>query len=280
MITQTINHLIDHTKLDASANRDSLLVLAKEALAYRFHSICIRPQFIRELAPIYRCSAVISFPENKMSFDPKKDELEPFINSFFVNTTQKDFLAEAEKAIQDGALELDPVMNPQHLLTELPISINPIYQDLTALIDLILDMENFFINKYENMENLNIWIKPIFSCELLNDDQIKYSVEILARVASYYKQKQEKMNSSLKINLSYKNSTGFIEVKDVEALANPELIHKIKNLLDLYDKETLVQIKAAGGIRSYEDAIKIINITNDRLSHIGTSKGIQLCDTV
>jgi len=41
-----------------------------------------------------------------------------------------------------------------------------------------------------------------------------------------------------------------------------------------------VQIKAAGGIRSYEDAINIINITNERLSHIGTSKGIQLCETI
>ena len=81
-------------------------------------------------------------------------------------------------------------------------------------------------------------------------------------------------------NISYKNSTGFIEVKGLEAQANPELIRKIKNLLDLYDKEPFVQIKAAGGIRSYEDSLKIINITNERLSHLGTSKGIQLCETI
>ena len=74
MITQTINHLIDHTKLDINASPDSLLVLAKEAVAYRFNSICIRPAFIKNLAPIYRCSAVISFPENKISYDPEKDK--------------------------------------------------------------------------------------------------------------------------------------------------------------------------------------------------------------
>jgi deoxyribose-phosphate aldolase len=280
MITQTINHLIDHTKLDINASPDSLLILAKEAVAYRFNSICIRPAFIKDLAPVYRCSAVISFPENKISYDPEKDKLDELIEKFFLKTERAALLEECEIALRDGALELDPVMNPKYLLNEVPITVNPIYEDLTSIIDKIFDLESLFTNKYENLEDLHICLKPIFSCELLNDEQLKYSVEILARVAHYYKQKKEKLNSSLKINISYKNSTGFIEVKGLEAQANPELIRKIKNLLDLYDKEPFVQIKAAGGIRSYEDAIKIINITNERLSHLGTSKGIQLCETI
>lgn len=279
MITQTINHLIDHTKLDINASPDSLLILAKEAIAYRFNSICIRPVFIKNLAPIYRCSAVISFPQNKISYDPDKDKLDELIEKFFLKTERTALLEECEIALRDGALELDPVMNPKYLLNEVPITINPIYEDLISIIDKIFDLESLFTNKYENLEDLHICLKPIFSCELLNDEQLKYSVEILARVAHYYKQKKEKLNSSLKINISYKNSTGFIEVKGLEAQANPELIRKIKNLLDLYDREPFVQIKAAGGIRSYEDAIKIINITHERLSHLGTSKGIQLCET-
>jgi len=279
MITQTINHLIDHTKLDINASPDSLLILAKEAIAYRFNSICIRPVFIKNLAPIYRCSAVISFPQNKISYDPDKDKLDELIEKFFLKTERTALLEECEIALRDGALELDPVMNPKYLLNEVPITINPIYEDLISIIDKIFDLESLFTNKYENLEDLHICLKPIFSCELLNDEQLKYSVEILARVAHYYKQKKEKLNSSLKINISYKNSTGFIEVKGLEAQANPELIRKIKNLLDLYDREPFVQIKAAGGIRNYEDAIKIINITRERLSHLGTSKGIQLCET-
>jgi deoxyribose-phosphate aldolase len=280
MITQTINHLIDHTKLDINTSLDSLLILAKEAVAYRFNSICIRPTYIKDLAPVYRCSAVISFPENKISYDPEKDNLEEFIEIFFLKVERAALLDECEIALRDGALELDPVINPKYLFNEVPISVNPIYEDLTSIIDKIFDLESLFINKYENLENLDICLKPIFSCELLNAEQLKYSVEILARVAHYYKQKKEKLNSSLKINISYKNSTGFIEVKGLEAQANPELIRKIKNLLDLYDKEPFVQIKAAGGIRSYEDAIKIINITHERLSHLGTSKGIQICETI
>ena len=280
MITQTINHLIDHTKLDINASPDSLLILAKEAVAYRFNSICIRPAFIKDLAPVYRCSVVISFPENKISYDPEKDKLDELIEKFFLKTERAALLEECEIALRDGALELDPVMNPKYLLNEVPITVNPIYEDLTSIIDKIFDLESLFTNKYENLEDLHICLKPIFSCELLNDEQLKYSVEILARVAHYYKQKKEKLNSSLKVNISYKNSTGFIEVKGLEAQANPELIRKIKNLLDLYDKEPFVQIKAAGGIRSYEDALKIINITNERLSHLGTSKGIQLCETI
>jgi len=280
MITQTINHLIDHTNLDPKASKDSLLVLAKEALAYRFNSICIRPQSVRELAPIYRCSAVISFPLEKMSYQPGEDNLEDFIDKFFLNPSLEAVLEECETALRDGALELDPVMNPKHLIEELPISLNPIYQSLTSIIDRIFDLESLFLNKYDNLEAVDICLKPIFSCELLNDNQLKYSVEILAKVAQYYKLKRDKLNSSLKINISYKNSTGFIEVAGLAAQANPDLIRKIKNLLDLYDKEPYVQIKAAGGIRSYEDAINIINITNERLSHIGTSKGIQLCETI
>ena len=280
MITQTINHLIDHTNLDLTASKDSLLVLAKEALAYRFNSICIRPQFVRDLAPIYRCSAVISFPLEKISYNAATDKLDDFISRFFLDLPLEVVLEEVETALRDGALELDPVMNPKYLMQELPITVNPVYQCLTAIIDRIFDLESLFLNKYDSLEAVNICLKPIFSCELLNDDQLKYSVEIIARVAQYYKLKRDKLNSSLKINISYKNSTGFIELEGLKAQANPELIRKIKNLLDLYDKEPYVQIKAAGGIRSYEDAINIINITNERLSHIGTSKGIQLCETI
>ena len=89
MITQTINHLIDHTKLDINASPDSLLILAKEAVAYRFNSICIRPAFIKDLAPVYRCSAVISFPENKIPYDPEKDKLDELIEKFFLKTETK-----------------------------------------------------------------------------------------------------------------------------------------------------------------------------------------------
>ena len=192
-------------------------------------------------------------------------------------------LEEYKLALRAGALELDPVMNPLYLMSELPIKLNPIYIELTKAIDTCFELEREIYSK-QNLDpdtSLSIAIKPIFSCELLNLEQIKYSVEIISKVFEYYKAKQEYGNSTLKIQLTYKNSTGFIEIEGSEtAQANPQLITFIKNLLDLYDKNSTIQIKAAGGIRSYEDALELIKIANERLSHIGTSAGIKICETL
>ena len=165
-------------------------------------------------------------------------------------------LSEVKNSLLDGALELDPVINVKHLVTELPIKSNHIYEELTAIIDECFKHERDILEKQkiDTDSNLTIYIKPIFSCELLYiSEQIKYSVEILAKVFDYYKAKPEYENSNLKIVLAYKNSTGFIDIEGSDkAQANPELITEIKNLLDLYDKNSAIQIKAAGGIKTYE----------------------------
>ena len=65
MITQTFNHLIDHTNLKSETKLEDLIVLAKEAEAYRFNSVCIRPEFVKQISQLYNCSAVIKFPKEK-----------------------------------------------------------------------------------------------------------------------------------------------------------------------------------------------------------------------
>ncbi|NQY79723.1 MAG: hypothetical protein HRT47_05360 [Candidatus Caenarcaniphilales bacterium] len=286
MITQTFNHLIDHTNLKPEAKLEDLIVLAKEAEAYRFNSVCIRPEFIKQISPLYKCSAVINFPKEKAIFESPKGTAEEqeknlleFCDHFFVKHKLDEMLSEVEQSLLDGALELDPVINVKHLVNEKPIKSNHIYEELTAIIDECLNLERELSTLHQS-EKVNVFLKPIFSCELLNDAQLKYSIEILAAVSQYYKNKPEYENSNIRIDIAYKNSTGFIETGKDEAAANAELIQKIKNLLDLYDKKSTIQIKAAGGIQSYEDALKLINLGKERLSHLGTSSGIKICETL
>lgn len=284
MITQTFNHLIDHTNLKPEAKLEELIVLAKEAEAYRFNSVCIRPEFIKQISPLYKCSAVINFPKEKASLASKEGTVEEqnkalleFCDKFFIKHKLADILEEVTQSLLDGALELDPVINVKYLINETPIKSNHIYEELTAIIDKCLSLERELSNLHQS-ESINIFIKPIWSCELLNDAQLKYSIEILSAVSHYYKNKPEFENSNIKIEIAYKNSTGFIETD--KPAANPELIQKIKNLLDLYDNKSIIQIKAAGGIRSYEDVIELIELGKERLSHIGTSSGIKICETL
>lgn len=284
MITQTFNHLIDHTNLKPETKLEELIVLAKEAEAYRFNSVCIRPEFIKQISPLYKCSAVINFPREKAKLpsitgtkEEQRNSLLEFCDNFFVKHELKELLSEVEKSLLDGALELDPVMNVKHLIDETPIKSNHIYEELTAIIDECLNLERDLSNLHQS-ESVNIFIKPIWSCELLTDAQLKYSIEILSAVSQYYKNKPEFKSSNIKIDIAYKNSTGFIET-DIAA-ANPELIQKIKNLLDLYDKKSIIQIKAAGGISTYEDALELIKLGKERLSHLGTSSAIKICETL
>ena len=276
MITQTFNHFIDHTNLKPESKLEDLIVLAKEAEVFRFNSVCIRPEFIKAISPLYKCSAVINFPREKMKF---KDNLEEFCDQFFVKHKLEDMLSEVKMALRDGALELDPVMNVKHLLEELPVKSNHLYEELIAIIQETLKLERELLDLHQVESSLKIYLKPIWSCELLNDQQIKYSVEILNAVAKAYKNMPEFEHSSVKIFIAYKNSTGFIDCESAEVAANAGLIRAIKNYLDFYDNNSVISIKAAGGIKTYEHALELIQIAKERLSHLGTSSGIKICET-
>lgn len=88
--------LIDHTNLDPAAETDDILKLCDEASEWRFASVCVNPCYVALASETLKgtgvkvCS-VVGFPLGANVMSSK--------------------VYEAERAYQDGALEIDMVMN-------------------------------------------------------------------------------------------------------------------------------------------------------------------------
>ncbi|MBP7294513.1 MAG: deoxyribose-phosphate aldolase [Acidobacteria bacterium] len=92
----TLAGMIDHTILKPDAVRDDIVKLAREALQYGFAAVCVNACWVPLVAEILRGSAVktcavVGFPLGAMVTELK--------------------VAEARRAIADGAAEVDMVIN-------------------------------------------------------------------------------------------------------------------------------------------------------------------------
>lgn len=91
-----INKYIDHTVLKATASEDDIIALCREAREYEFFSVCVNSAYVSlakknlEGSKVKVCS-VVGFPLGAMSTEAK--------------------IFEAERAVKDGAGEIDMVMN-------------------------------------------------------------------------------------------------------------------------------------------------------------------------
>ncbi len=288
--TIKLNSLIDHTLLKEEAQLDEIIKVTKEAKEYGFHSVCVRPEWVKEVASQYRCSAVIAFPDDFIQCNSERD----LVKAMEI-IGEEDFdikMLEFRKAIEAGALELDPVMPVAKLEIEDIQEQDKLKEELDEYFRIareyeIKDSEKLLAkNKAINPDDdFTLFIKPIFSCECLNDEELELSVSIFAEAVLEFKTE----NPESKIRFAYKNSTGFIkglddikqEAGDKDAhpqacQATPELISKIATHLNFFDPEKSISIKAAGGIKDKASAEKIIEAAGGRLSHLGTSNSIKL----
>lgn len=91
-----INNYIDHTLLKAVATEEDILQLCQEAREYEFFSVCVNSTYVAlatkalEGTEVKICS-VVGFPLGAMSTEAK--------------------IFEAKKAVEDGASEIDMVLN-------------------------------------------------------------------------------------------------------------------------------------------------------------------------
>ncbi|QNU66965.1 deoxyribose-phosphate aldolase [Ruminiclostridium herbifermentans] len=88
--------LIDHTALKPDTTREQIILLCKEAIEYKFASVCVNPCYVKlcsELLKDYsiKVCTVIGFPLGA--------------------TTTATKVAEAEEAVKNGATEVDMVIN-------------------------------------------------------------------------------------------------------------------------------------------------------------------------
>lgn len=206
--------------------------LAKEAIDNGIFAVMIRPNYVSEIKKyiLERNSnvvvgTVIGFHEGTYSVDEK--------------------LAEAEKAIADGADELDFVINYNAYLKG----------------DLDLVKDEFIKCTQLCLEHHKI-AKWIIEIAALTDEQIAD----LTKSISTWSEEHFPENEWSKIFV--KSSTGFYETQDGKP--NGATFEGIKIMLDNAGK---LPVKAAGGVRTPEDAEKMINMGVKR---IGTSSALAL----
>ncbi|ALV21180.1 MAG: deoxyribose-phosphate aldolase [Carnobacterium sp.] len=95
-MAEKLNHYIDHTLLKPEATENQIKTLCDEAMDYHFMSVCVNPTWVKKAAAFLtgsdvRVCTVIGFP-----LGANTPELKAF---------------EARNAIQNGATEVDMVIN-------------------------------------------------------------------------------------------------------------------------------------------------------------------------
>jgi len=140
MITMEINKFIDHTILKAMATREDIKKLCDEAKEYGFYSVCVNGTnveyaFSQVKDSDVKVAAVVGFPLGAMAADVK--------------------VFEAKKAIEDGASEIDMVIN------------------IGALKDRDYDLVENEIRKIKEAIGSNVLKVIIETCYLTDDEKVK-----------------------------------------------------------------------------------------------------------
>lgn len=213
LIIMEINKYIDHTLLKPTATEKEIMNLCKEAIEYKFYSVCVNSCYVRLAKELTKNSSVkvcsvVGFPLGASSTKAK--------------------VFEAAQAIEDGAQEIDMVINMGLLKS----------QNYLAVLKDITDVK-VAIGK--------IPLKVILEISELSKNEIIKASEICLDAKADF----------------VKTSTGFSK-----SGATLTAVRIIKKTI----KEQ-AKIKASGGIRDYETALKYVEAGADRL---GTSSGIAI----
>ena len=209
----SLSSLIDHTNLRPDALHSDIEILCKEAVQYKFASVCINPVYVSYAKSILKdenpkvCS-VVGFPLGADSEEMK--------------------YAEARFLIFQGVDEIDMVMNTAFLKER--------------KIDLVKNE----IKKVVEAADGNC-VKVIIETSLLNQDEKALACNIVMESGAAF----------------VKTSTGFSS-----SGATLEDVRLIKKLVG--DR---VGIKASGGIKTKNEALKLIEAGATR---IGTSRGVEI----
>ena len=218
--------------LSKTEHLEKVISLIQEAIDHNFKLIMIRPdqvQLAKEMIVKARSKVtigtVISFPEGTNSLEDK--------------------LTEAQKAIENGADDLDFVCNYQAFING----------DLETVKEEILRGTQLGLQH-------NKIVKWIIEVAALNEKQIiQYCTLIKKLVVSNFKEE-------LYHHVFIKSSTGFYVTEN--NLPNGATVPAIIMMLE---NGSPLSIKAAGGVRTYEEAVEMIKLGVKR---IGTSSALAI----
>jgi deoxyribose-phosphate aldolase len=208
-----LNRYIDHTLLSASATEADILQLCEEALEYNFYSVCVNSCYVSIAKQALgksnvKICTVVGFPLGAMSTEAK--------------------IFEAKKAVEQGASEIDMVINIGRLKSKNHVAVLKDISNVKRAIGLIP-------------------LKVILEISELSKNEMVKACEICIDAKADF----------------LKTSTGFS--KSGATLTAVKIMKKtVKDEL---------KIKASGGIRDAETALKYIEVGAHR---IGCSAGVAM----
>ena len=224
-----LNNLIDYTYLKDDATIDNIKNVCNMAVNNHFYAICIRPKFVSTAVAFLddagvKVCTVISFPNG--------------------DSKQKEKIEETDKALTDGADEIDLVMDYKKLIKMSNLIQDKEYEEKYK------DMYDYLINDIKNVvrkaHSEGAIVKVIIETGALNYEQIKIACEICVEAGADF----------------VKTSTGFFK-KDNDSL--DEKLDKVKYMRKILPD--YIDIKLSGGIRTYDDAEEFLPYVD----RIGTS---------
>lgn len=213
---ENLNKHIEHTLLKQDAKLEDFIKLFNEAKAHKFLGVCINPAYVK-LAK-----------ENLKDNDVKVVT----VIGFPLGANRSDVKAfEASKAVEDGADEIDMVINVTAIKNK---DYDFVVNDIKAVKAACKDKP----------------LKVILETDLLEKDEIKKACELCVEA---------------KADL-VKTSTGFVKGGVGAKAEDVKLMYETVSPYGL-------KVKASGGIRDKETAVKMFEAGAERL---GTSSGVKI----
>jgi deoxyribose-phosphate aldolase len=214
-----IARYIDHTNLKPYATADDIKKLCDEAVEYNFYAVCVNPyrvklakDYLKEKNADVKVASVIGFPLGATPTEVK--------------------VFEARKALEDGADELDMVINIGALKDR---DYEYVKNDIAEVVKVA----------HEKGAKVKVIIE---TCYLTEEEKVK-ACELAKEAGADF------------VKTSTGFGTGGATIEDVRLMrkvVGPEM-----------------GVKAAGGIRTYEQALAMIEAGATR---IGTSSGVKIVE--
>ena len=228
---QEIAKMIDHSLLHPTMDDRTLREGIELARKYDVASVCIKPYAVKMAADMLRGSdvmvcTVIGFPHGNSRVDVK--------------------VFETERAIDDGAVEIDMVVNTGKVLTE---DWDYVSGEIGAIVSVT--------------KKHGVALKVIFENDFLPDD--KYKIRLC------------EICTELKVEF-VKTSTGYGFVKQSDGSYNYRGATHEDLVLMRKHSGSGVEVKAAGGIRTLEDTLKVRELGVTRIGATATEAIIQAVD--
>ena len=208
---------IDHTNLKAYASKEDIIKLCDEARRYNFYAVCVNPYRVKLAkeqlqGTNIKVATVIGFPLGATPTEVK--------------------VFEAKKALEDGADEVDMVINIGALKDK---AYKYVRNDIAEVVRIAHEKGAI--------------VKVIIETCYLSDNEKEIACKLAMEAGADF------------VKTSTGFGTGGATIEDVK------LMRKVVG-----DK---LGVKAAGGIRTYEEALAMINAGANR---IGTSSGVKIIE--